>query len=138
MREALAVVAEEGLDHLWQRHGNCAQMLWGGLTSMGLEPLVENEADRLVTVNTIKVARLTRTLTASVLHCPLPSCPFSFPFLFPLLPLDWAGGTDTHRHKSSISPNTSTMCFRHLLARPCALQRRQQGQLAFVLGPCHC
>lgn len=49
------MVADEGLDHLWQRHGNCAQMLWGGLSSMGLEPLVETEADRLCTVNTIKV-----------------------------------------------------------------------------------
>ena len=58
VREALAITAEEGLDHLWQRHGNCAQMLWGGLSAMGLEPLVENEADRLCTVNTIKVGTL--------------------------------------------------------------------------------
>ena len=49
------MVAEEGLDHLWQRHSNCAQMLWGGLSSMGLEPLVEDPADRLCTVNTIRV-----------------------------------------------------------------------------------
>lgn len=49
------MVADEGLDHLWQRHGNCAQMLWGGLSSMGLEPLVETEPERLATVNTIKV-----------------------------------------------------------------------------------
>ncbi|KAK9843347.1 hypothetical protein WJX74_010741 [Apatococcus lobatus] len=55
VREALAMTADEGLDHLWQRHGNCAQMLWGGLSSMGLEPLVEVEAERLATVNTIKV-----------------------------------------------------------------------------------
>ncbi len=65
VREALAMVAEEGLDHLWQRHGNCAQMLWGGLSSMGLEPLVVNEADRLCTVNTIKVlSRLTHSRSA--------------------------------------------------------------------------
>lgn len=49
------MTADEGLDHLWQRHGNCAQMLWGGLSSMGLEPLVETEPERLATVNTIKV-----------------------------------------------------------------------------------
>ena len=31
------------------------KMLWDGLAEMGLEPLVQNEQERLVTVNTIKV-----------------------------------------------------------------------------------
>ena len=30
-------------------------MLWDGLDSLGLEPYVEKESDRLVTVNTIKI-----------------------------------------------------------------------------------
>ena len=33
------------------------RLLWGGLTSMGLQPYVEDEADRLATVNTIKVCK---------------------------------------------------------------------------------
>lgn len=55
MREALAVVAEEGLPSMWARHEACYHQLWDGLRSMGLQPFVENEADRLITINTIKV-----------------------------------------------------------------------------------
>jgi hypothetical protein len=33
------------------------RLLWGGLVSLGLQPFVEEEADRLATVNTIKVLR---------------------------------------------------------------------------------
>lgn len=60
MREALAIVSEEGLDAMWARHEAAHKQLWEGLTAMGLEPFVKNPADRLVTVNTIKV-RSTRT-----------------------------------------------------------------------------
>lgn len=31
------------------------RLLWGGLVSLGLQPFVEAEEDRLATVNTIKV-----------------------------------------------------------------------------------
>lgn len=55
MREALAIVSEEGLDAMWARHEAAHKQLWEGLTAMGLEPFVKNPADRLVTVNTIKV-----------------------------------------------------------------------------------
>eukprot|EP00887_Chlorella_sp_A99_P003976 scaffold11.g3976.t1 len=55
MREALAIVAEEGLDNMWARHLACHKQLWEGLTALGLEPFVEKPEDRLVTVNTIKV-----------------------------------------------------------------------------------
>jgi alanine-glyoxylate transaminase/serine-glyoxylate transaminase/serine-pyruvate transaminase len=55
MREALAIVAEEGLEKGWQRHNDMHHMLWDGLKEMGLEPFVEKEQDRLITVNTIKV-----------------------------------------------------------------------------------
>jgi alanine-glyoxylate transaminase/serine-glyoxylate transaminase/serine-pyruvate transaminase len=55
MREALAIVSEEGLESLWARHLAAHNQLWEGLSSMGLKPFVENEQDRLITVNTIKV-----------------------------------------------------------------------------------
>lgn len=55
MREALAMVADEGLEAMWARHLEAHQQLWKGLAEMGLEPFVENPADRLVTVNTVKV-----------------------------------------------------------------------------------
>jgi alanine-glyoxylate transaminase / serine-glyoxylate transaminase / serine-pyruvate transaminase len=55
MREALALVAEEGLEAMWARHEAVHKQLWEGLSAMGLEPFVEDPADRLCTVNTIKV-----------------------------------------------------------------------------------
>lgn len=55
MREALAIVAEEGLPAMWARHEACHHQLWDGLRSMGLEPFVTSPEDRLVTINTIKV-----------------------------------------------------------------------------------
>ena len=54
MREALALVGDEGLESLWARHLRLHEHLWKGLTEMGLEPFVENPDERLVTVNTIK------------------------------------------------------------------------------------
>ena len=55
MREALAITAEEGLKEQWQRHEAMHHMLWDGLKSMGLKSFVENDSERLITVNTIKV-----------------------------------------------------------------------------------
>lgn len=55
MREAYAVMAEEGLPAMWARHHAVHEQLWEGLTDLGLEPFVEKEDDRLVTVNAIKV-----------------------------------------------------------------------------------
>lgn len=55
MREALAIVAEEGLEAMWARHEAVHKQLWEGLGAMGLEPFVEDPKDRLCTVNTIKV-----------------------------------------------------------------------------------
>lgn len=55
MREALAIVAEEGLEPMWKRHLDMHQMLWEGLKQMGLQSFVEKDQDRLITVNTIKV-----------------------------------------------------------------------------------
>lgn len=55
MREALALVGEEGLEPMWERHQRLHEDLWKGLRDMGLEPFVQNPDDRLATVNTIKV-----------------------------------------------------------------------------------
>ena len=55
MREALAIVAEEGLENLWQRHASMHQRLWQGLNALGLQNLVEDPARRLCSVNAIKV-----------------------------------------------------------------------------------
>ena len=55
MREALAIVSGEGMEQMWKRHEDMHQMLWEGLTKMGLKPYVENPAERLATVNTIRV-----------------------------------------------------------------------------------
>lgn len=55
MREALAISAEEGLKEQWQRHEAMHHMLWDGLKSMGLQSFVDNDSERLITVNTIKV-----------------------------------------------------------------------------------
>jgi len=55
MREALALVAEEGLENMWKRHEDVHKQLWEGLSALGLEPFVEDPNDRLCTVNTIKV-----------------------------------------------------------------------------------
>lgn len=46
VREALAIVAEEGLEHLWARHLAAHNQLWEGLSGLGLKPFVEKEQDR--------------------------------------------------------------------------------------------
>ena len=46
MREALAIVAEEGLDTMWKRHTKLAKQLWQGLAELGLEPFVTVAEDR--------------------------------------------------------------------------------------------
>ncbi|KAL4549591.1 hypothetical protein Ndes2526B_g04596 [Nannochloris sp. 'desiccata'] len=55
MREALALVADEGMEQMWARHDAVHKQLWEGLSAMGLEPFVKDPKDRLCTVNTIKV-----------------------------------------------------------------------------------
>ena len=55
MRESLQMLAEEGLETAWARHLRLHKDLWKGLRELGLEPFVEDEKDRLITVNTIKV-----------------------------------------------------------------------------------
>jgi alanine-glyoxylate transaminase / serine-glyoxylate transaminase / serine-pyruvate transaminase len=55
MREALRAVLEEGLETRWERHRENQQALIAGLEAMGLELLVSDAADRLVTVTAINI-----------------------------------------------------------------------------------
>lgn len=54
LREALRIVAEEGLENRWQRHLNNAKLLWQGLAEIGLECHVAEEF-RLPTLTTVRV-----------------------------------------------------------------------------------
>ena len=54
LREALKLVAEEGLEKRWQRHRQNSEMLWQGLAELGLSCHVP-EAYRLVSLTTVKV-----------------------------------------------------------------------------------
>lgn len=62
MRESLAIVSEEGLSATWERHRRLHHHLWDGLKGMGLQPFVEKESDRLVTINCIKVGSIGSTV----------------------------------------------------------------------------
>jgi alanine-glyoxylate transaminase/serine-glyoxylate transaminase/serine-pyruvate transaminase len=54
LREALRIVAEEGLETRWDRHRTNAERFWEGLASMGLECHVDAEY-RLPSLTTVKV-----------------------------------------------------------------------------------
>lgn len=55
LREALALVAEEGIEETWSRHLSNAKLLWAGLERLKLEFFVPKPSDRLPTVTTVKV-----------------------------------------------------------------------------------
>jgi alanine-glyoxylate transaminase/serine-glyoxylate transaminase/serine-pyruvate transaminase len=54
LREALRLVAEEGLDARWERHERNARLLWDGLSGLGLECHVPEET-RLPSLTTVRV-----------------------------------------------------------------------------------
>jgi alanine-glyoxylate transaminase/serine-glyoxylate transaminase/serine-pyruvate transaminase len=54
LREALRLVAEEGLEARWQRHTDNARLLWDGLAAMGLKCQVAEEI-RLPSLTTVCV-----------------------------------------------------------------------------------
>ncbi len=54
LREALRLVAEEGLENCWQRHQNNVEYLWENLESLGLSLHVEREF-RLPTLTTVRI-----------------------------------------------------------------------------------
>ena len=54
LREALRLIAEEGLEQRWERHRATARMFWDGLAEMGLFCHVEEEI-RLPSLTTVRV-----------------------------------------------------------------------------------
>ena len=54
LREALRLLAKEGLAQRWQRHRNNAQLLWDGLADLGLKCHVDEEF-RLPTLTTVRI-----------------------------------------------------------------------------------
>lgn len=54
MREALRLLAEEGLENVWERHRRNAERLWAGLERLGLE-LHAPESLRLPTLTTVRI-----------------------------------------------------------------------------------
>jgi alanine-glyoxylate transaminase/serine-glyoxylate transaminase/serine-pyruvate transaminase len=54
IREALLLLAEEGIDQSWKRHRENAENLWAGLRALGLECHVP-EDHRLTTLTTVRV-----------------------------------------------------------------------------------
>jgi alanine-glyoxylate transaminase/serine-glyoxylate transaminase/serine-pyruvate transaminase len=54
-REALRMVAEEGLEARWERHRLNQQAFLAGIEGLGLKPFVENPAERMITVTAIQV-----------------------------------------------------------------------------------
>jgi alanine-glyoxylate transaminase / serine-glyoxylate transaminase / serine-pyruvate transaminase len=54
LREALTLIAEEGLENRWRRHRANADMLWEGLTQLGIECHVEKDF-RLPSLTTARI-----------------------------------------------------------------------------------
>jgi alanine-glyoxylate transaminase/serine-glyoxylate transaminase/serine-pyruvate transaminase len=54
LREALRLLAEEGIDNAWARHRTNAERLWAGLERLGLELHVAEEL-RLPTLTTVRI-----------------------------------------------------------------------------------
>ncbi len=54
LREALRLLADEGLDNAWNRHRRNAERLWQGLEQLGLELHVPQEL-RLPTLTTVRI-----------------------------------------------------------------------------------
>ncbi len=55
LREALRLVAEEGLEARWERHQANAELLWAGLEELGLACHVTDKSLRLPSLTTVRV-----------------------------------------------------------------------------------
>jgi alanine-glyoxylate transaminase / serine-glyoxylate transaminase / serine-pyruvate transaminase len=54
LREALRLLAEEGIENSWQRHQQNAEYLWAGLEDLGLKLHVDRDF-RLPTLTTVRI-----------------------------------------------------------------------------------
>ena len=55
LREGLRLVVEEGLNERWARHQANAELFWDGLEAMGLSCHVQNPANRIPALTTVRV-----------------------------------------------------------------------------------
>jgi len=55
LREALSMLAAEGLEESWKRHRQCRDQLVEGLTAMNLQPLASDPAARLTCITAVRV-----------------------------------------------------------------------------------
>lgn len=55
LREALALLASEGLDGSWQRHRRCRDRLIAGLAKLGLQPFAKDPSARLTCITGVRV-----------------------------------------------------------------------------------
>jgi alanine-glyoxylate transaminase/serine-glyoxylate transaminase/serine-pyruvate transaminase len=55
LREGLRLVVEEGLNERWARHQANAELFWEGLQAMGLSCHVQNPANRIPALTTVRV-----------------------------------------------------------------------------------
>ena len=55
LREALRMVAEEGLAERWARHQQTAGLLWDGLAESGLSCFISDPSIRLSSLTTVQV-----------------------------------------------------------------------------------
>lgn len=111
LREALALIAEEGLAASWRRHEHAALRLHAGLEGLGLRLLVENPQHRLPTVTAIllpdKVDWPSVTRTAMARSVPHALCGPSRRTEFPVdrIPsLDFASAGTTPRSAAAWAP----------------------------------
>ncbi|XP_068086017.1 alanine--glyoxylate aminotransferase isoform X5 [Anabrus simplex] len=56
LREGLAVVVEEGLENVWERHRTCQQLLMDGLKRFGVDFFIQNENLRFPGITTISLS----------------------------------------------------------------------------------
>ena len=45
MREALALLAEEGLENMWRRHAECADQLRAGVQKLGISLYIQTQVN---------------------------------------------------------------------------------------------
>ena len=55
LREALVVIAEEGVENRWERHRHCHKEFLDGIRELGLEMHVPKDENRIWNLNTVRV-----------------------------------------------------------------------------------
>lgn len=53
LHEALAIICETGLENVWRKHKECAEIFWEGLEQIGLKPTVAKVENRFCAVTPV-------------------------------------------------------------------------------------